>query len=117
MKRPGQPVDQEQNGRPASEQASSIGGDGVSNVIDVMGNLHPAVDLLIGDETPSPRRFIKPLRVAHPTTQPKAEAKALLDRLPTKGPGLSTSDVDERFEASDARVAHEGKNERCLHSF
>ena len=116
MKCPGQPVDKEHNGRPASEQASGIGRDRVSNVIDVMGNVHPAVDLMVSDETPSPRRFVEPLGVAHPATQPKAEAKALLDLLVTKAPSVSPSDVDQSFQSGDASGAHERKNERCLDS-
>src|SRR3989442_16012175 len=105
MECPGQPVDQEHNGRPALKQAPGLRRERVSNVMDVMGNLHPAVDLMIRDETPSPRRFVEPLGVVHPATQPKAEAKALLDLLVTKAAGVSPSDVDQSFQSGDATVA------------
>jgi len=67
----------------------------MSDVIDVMGHLYPAVDSVVGDKTPSPRRLVEPLRVADPASQPNAEAKPLLDRAVLKDPGLSTSDVDQ----------------------
>ena len=86
----------------------------MSDVIDVMGHLYPAVDSMVGDKTPSPRRLVEPLRVADPASQPNAEAKPLLDRAVLKDPGLSTSDVDQGFQAGGARAAQKRENERRL---
>jgi len=86
----------------------------MSDVIDVMGDLDPAVDSTVGDKSPSPRRFVEPLRVADPASQPNAEAKPLLDRAVLKDPGLSTSDVDQGFQAGGACAAQKRENERRL---
>src|SRR5437773_9891491 len=86
----------------------------MSDIIDVMGHLYPAVDSMVGDKTPSPRRLVEPLRVADPASQPNAEAKPLLDRAVLKDPGLSTSDVDQGFQAGGARAPQKRENERRL---
>src|SRR5207244_9893094 len=50
-------------------------------------------------------------RIADPASQPNAEAKPLLDRAVLKDPGLSTSDVDQGFQAGGARAAQKRENE------
>src|SRR2546422_3391098 len=86
----------------------------MSDVIDVMGHLYPAAESRVGAKTPPPRRLVEPLRVADPASQPNAEAKPLLDRAVRKDPGLSTSDVDQGFQAGGARAAQKRENERRL---